>query len=1296
MTILRRLVAATASCTLALLAAGPATAADGVDLRGYGLVTPTFTPGKAVFHCADPAHADILLGKLLADLFWDAGDDHTTHALAVGAASVTVHAWAPYGELAVARIGNDVVAVGGADDAALGAALKQGGELLRPGAVFAPAAAYPRYLDTYDLRAFKAYTHAMGSAKGLGLDSHWPFIKKFGLGGIAFQDLMVTLQCPAPGVVDYVLADYEMHTAEREGGMASIGIGCGGDLPLWIWNRMPDAIMQPSPTTLMAAWHGPGEDGSHYESWWIPQERREAGSLRFMREAMQRYRNSPALAAWHLYTGAPGGECSFHDRAGEFWDYSPTGLAAWRTWLRDDRHYDLAALGQRWYGDQAHFTNWNQVTIPDANGFFGALDADSLRLVDGWRWASAHDKDTAPAADDAAWIPFAMPPSQSQAMLPWGDSFYRVEFDAAAWAARPASWLVVSALDRSDHPTVVWLNGEQLGSEATPDCHPLAFAVAGKLKPGRNELVIRVPRRDEDQNSEGRILGPVFLTASEPKPYPFLGAQADARLVDLRDFQTAGSLNAHRRMFDTALALDPDHPLILSGDASKLLDQMAFLGATYGASLQHTGREAWYHPWFAGVGLLDGFYGTGEESGTPSTPYLSREMAWMMFDADGNHNLFWDIEDFEQEEQKTGWFTAHKREIQCFGKYLRELPKVALLRLSRGDRLGSRELWNWDLGTGELQRAHLDNAYATETELFSGAVDACPVLIDCGNDIMDDDVIAALQRYIEHGGTYVALHQTGRHTSLRADAQPLARLTGLATAAHARGALTIAKDAPLLAAFAGRGFTGDGVALAPAPAGTTVVAGPPAVAVATWADGSMAVAERTLGKGRIIQLGSHFWRDGAVESAVLAQLYADLGVARSADANDPDVWVRKATTKNGLQDWLVAVNQTDHDHRADLRLAVAEKPTAVWDLETRAVVTDATWADGWLTIPGVDFPAYSSHLYAVKRAGLVDGLGVWWAEKARYWRLPAAATSPGVQAVTRRMAKPADTSTDAIPFDHWRFHADRDGGMAAKPDWLQPGFDDAAWQALDSGAWNLADPKLADWHGTGLYRAAFTVPAGWKGRRIILHLFDWDLPIVHDKGDFLVNGTKVCSYEAHHWSQAYCYDVTDLLKEGTNELAVRVQGGQDLAGITGTVWLEPELAADKTIDLAGAWQDVAVDLHTTTDVTLPGAPNGRCLRRDVTLPADWTGRAVFLHLECPRQWLGTVAVNGHLIGINIYLHPFAPRVEINLTPYLVPGANRIELWPYRTTPSFWGPNDTAVDMPIDAIRLASPAGRAAD
>lgn len=124
-------------------------------------------------------------------------------------------------------------------------------------------------------------------------------------------------------------------------------------------------------------------------------------------------------------------------------------------------------------------------------------------------------------------------------------------------------------------------------------------------------------------------------------------------------------------------------------------------------------------------------------------------------------------------------------------------------------------------------------------------------------------------------------------------------------------------------------------------------------------------------------------------------------------------------------------------------------------------------------------------------------------------------------------------------------------------------------------------------HSRMWYRRMFSVPAEWQGQRVQLNFgaVDWEA-IVY------VNGTKAGAHRGGY--DAFSFDISDLLRDGDNELVVGVSdptdvGGQPIgkqrlapegifytavSGIWQTVWLEPTPAAyivslRRTPDVAG-------------------------------------------------------------------------------------------------------------------------------
>ncbi|MEJ0095208.1 MAG: hypothetical protein WDN46_17935 [Methylocella sp.] len=576
------------------LVAGPRVhAAETVELRGYGKVSAELTANRGVFTCESAEKADVLLGKLLADLFWDKSLNDVQSSVVVGPNSLTVHSLAGQGAAVIARAGNAVVALG-APDAKEAGALAASETLLGAADVASrPAKPYPIFLDFYDNRALKAFVHPMSSLGGQGLDSRWPFLKIFG-GGTAFLDPSAHFYSPAPGVVQWSPIDYEVRRAEQEGGMVVPGPSGGGEAPFWEYSGYPEHMMKASDTTLLGAWGGVGMSGAHYESWGTPMDARLNLDLGFLRRAMERYRGSPAVGGWYVFAGAPGLEFGFHDRPTQSWDQSADGNISWRNWLRDVQHYSLESIGRAWYGDPGKFTRWEDITVPDANQFFGQLGPDSFRIMEGWRWRAARaDEDNAPAIAAPGWIPVEMPPSQTQDLLPSSEaSFFSVTFDASAWEARPSSlqqdvWLVFGGDGVGDDATRVSLNGVPLALPEDDDSRdgPFAVRVTGALKTGPNELVVRLKKSRETSN--GRLAGPVFLTVHEPKRVPYLGRGLNARYRDFRQWQASAMYDYHRNMLRLVRQRDPDRPLILSGASHQLFDYATALAADYGMAVAY-------------------------------------------------------------------------------------------------------------------------------------------------------------------------------------------------------------------------------------------------------------------------------------------------------------------------------------------------------------------------------------------------------------------------------------------------------------------------------------------------------------------------------------------------------------------------------------------------------------------------------------------------------------------------------------------------------------------------------------
>ncbi len=1304
-------VLAALACGCAKTAAPPENGPAAVALRGYGRTSAEFGEGRALFHCQDAAHADILLGKLKADLLWDVKDTCLTSDLDVAGKSIPSIDCRPYGVMVLGAAGDEVFAWGAADTNALQTLLAAEPLLKRNGLRFTPAKPYPVYLDFYDLKAFKSYVHAATSAHGEGLASHWEFVRKMGLGGLACQDLGLIGSNPMSGVIDFSRMDYEVMEAERQGGLFVVCPLVGGEMPLWMYNKSPCNAAKFSPSLLFQGWSH-GSVGATYECDGGSGELPNA-TLRLM---MNRYLKSPSLGGWHLYRGQPIGDNVSLILSGCAWDHSPVAQASLRRWLKETKGYGLSALGTRWFGDPKRFRFWDDVRVPDVAAIVGGgYDPDRFLLPDSWKWrkSSAQEEGQPPAETGVPWVTVQRPPSQQMAFLPSGSAYFKISFTAGEWlkahAGRPLKLgCTVNLYDNSK--LRFWLNGH--GFESPPaksaGVVPLVAEIpAGALNAaGDNELIIQTPAG----RSDGRVCGPVFLSDQPRQLYPYRDRTLNARYGDALEFQRHSIFARQEEMFREARRLDPERPMIISGEFWEDIGSYTSLAVKYGLGMQYTARDGFYNPWNPSLGNIVGFYATSEPSGTMGTPDIfNKTLSLMLYDGDSGFDLFWDVEDYIKLDRRFEMLTKKCRLIQLFGKSLREPPQLLILRSSRTISNGSQEPWNWDIGRGAIQSAHYDYGYVSEREVINGTASAYPVIFDAGSEILDEETVAALGRYVEAGGTFIALHNTGRSAPLEVNAWPISKLTGFkVTAWGKQGALCFSNELPVLKGWEGRQFRdeghgvdrtngvarGTGIALSPAASGTR--------ALALWEDGSVAVGLRQLGKGRVIVLGSSFWRDGKDVKGqwvpdgtrvFFDSLLAELGVSKEADASSDKIWVRKTTAKNGLQDWLIAINvneKPDAGVTADLCFKVDRTPECVVDLLSGQAVEFKTRPGGWVDLPSVKFGKYDTRVFAVKRADTIaEAIPFWWAEKLKYWA--KSSDGPGDAAPL-----PDDPlkAPEAIPFDTWSFRTDPDGAIAQAGAWAKTGFDALAWKTISSGSWKLIDPALKDYNGSGLYRREFTIPSAWKGHVITLNLLDH---AACEKGVFSVNGVKVFEFRDRTFDRERApflnFDISGLLNsEGTNTLSVKVEGGQELSGICGAVWIAPERVLAPSVDLNGGWSCVIKDFVTAKEVSIPGKMFGRYLRREVDLPADWAGRQVFLHVETRANWCGCVVVNGSPKSQAADLIPFGTRVEINLTPFIKPGQrNVVELWPRHTIPTNWRalgynwPDET--DMEVQAVSI---------
>ncbi len=1225
-------------------------AAETVDLRGYGTVTANFKPGEATFACASAEKADWLYAKLIRDL---ANMDARVRPVTNGAVTLSGNRPAIVG-----RRGNAVVVRDGTD---------------RTGLAFPEPRPYPVFLDNYDLRSHKYYAHPMSSFRSYGVETHWPFAKKHNITGFVFHGLSLeTLE--APGVVDYSSIDYEMEAARRAGGAVGLSLGVGSAWPLWLYNEGPEHTAKMQTATTVEEWT-PGTPTATFAGYGRGFDPKKSPVRAFQKEVMARYKDHPNLAYWQLYCGAPIGDQFGPAFDGFLWDASDAAKAAFRDWAKTK--WTLAELGARWHGDATHFKTWDDVVYPQLMDLVGG-DYDTGRLcLSGlaWEWLQTPKGayGTYPADAGAKWVKFHFPPSQRLQFLQVGSAYFRLKNLPGDWlAGKTGQTLYLKAVcsGYDDGILQAWVNGKLFKSEplytASTKMTHLVLPPNTLKGDGTDEIVFQTP--DGKSRGGGRIHGPISLSLSPAENFPYRDKRVNARYVDARAFEYAALKRRNEDMFRFARHIDPDRPLAISGAEWGLFAELLPFFGEQGVSIQTTSIDAFYWPQIVDWGMLYGYYGVAEPSGNLREGNYANVYGQQLYNGMSASAMFMEIEMYMDLEKKTGLVSKWASLLRLFGHYLVEQPKFAqMCSIETHAYSTASPQFDWNLLRGELQCAHYDGLLVTDMELKNGKVtaDTIPVVMDM-SDIMTEETVAAIRAYVAAGGTFIATPRSGRHTIFERNVHPLAALSGVRVEDEKRGGkLTFSKTQTLFPEWAGQTIDGDGDAkdwkMRPCSDGAKIsVLAKDVEVVAAWGDGTPAITVRNLGRGRIVTLATGFYRNARDvrgkwfplrANTELAQMMRQLGLKRTVNATQHKVWVRKAISKTGTEDFVIAANMSEtepHDVVTDIEIPLAYTPQQVIDGATGRDVA-FTFTNGVCRLPGLAFSRYDTKIFAIPRPeGAAEALKVWWREKTKYWR-----RGPRIVEV-----EPEPTPATAVSIDTWQFRVDGE----------------KTWREAKAGTWKIQFEDLKNYRGGATYRREFTLPADWKGRRVTLNFEIMNA--IHDQADFFVNGVRVASVdrtrqhrEIHGLST---YEISAHLRfDKPNVLDVRMTGGSTLiAGISGNVFFAVERDFAEEIQLAGDWELVKANYVDTGKATVPGTFTGRCIRRTFTAPKSWAGKRIFARIDSPEISISALVLNDRGKGKLQNYGQFGNRTEINVTEFVKPGeTNTIELWPRRTIPT---------------------------
>lgn len=232
-------------------------------------------------------------------------------------------------------------------------------------------------------------------------------------------------------------------------------------------------------------------------------------------------------------------------------------------------------------------------------------------------------------------------------------------------------------------------------------------------------------------------------------------------------------------------------------------------------------------------------------------------------------------------------------------------------------------------------------------------------------------------------------------------------------------------------------------------------------------------------------------------------------------------------------------------------------------------------------------------------------------------------------------------------------------------DFSDPDYDDSDWHRIDVPSHWQTHPEFADFDGTLLYRADFTVPAIQPGQRRWLRFNG-----ICYAGDIFLDGAYVGQTEGYFTHHRF--EVTDLLaRSGSTVLAVEVRapatgGGDEQRDITGWFTNGPGLAP--SWNPAGIWQPVSI---------VDTGPVAIRHFRVVCTNADSTRAQILLRAVLLASESGSVDLTTEVAG-----------VTFSETHSVAAGENQVEWTIDISDPDLWWPTGHG-DQPLFDVTVTA-------
>lgn len=1141
-----------------------------------------------------------------------------------------------------------------------------------------PEVEVPMWLDRWDRFGFRFYYRPWEVPPGQKLADYdvkqeFAFAAQMDRAGFLFWASPLIADT-AEGLTSDSWWDWAQAESRRR--KLPVSIQLGYTPQTWLANRFRRETKQKMPQFCGDRYGmAKDSDGGQGAASWCATDMK-AVEMAAMQTTVRRYAGQDNVTSWL----EPHSELE-HNPTYMMLEYGPVADRSYRDYLRQ-RYGNLATLATRWHGRSEALASWDQVRVPELAAFAG-WGPQALDLRGEWRLQAAAAPPPEwlqPGFDDREWPSFVTPGHDRTMLLPHNRKLaavYRREFTLPLdWLAGKSNvWLYLWDLNmKTGAKVTVVLNGQTVGEDIVQHNSPHwgAYDVSDCLKEGPNKLALTVP--------EGFIAYRVYLSPVAPAQYPHLGAGLNAQWVDLCDWTEASRVRAVERSTQAIRQVDPNRGIMFA--APDAYDEgIKTLCERYGGDFHNTGYMSGF--WADKLPMLMRSSGLpfSLEPGGPAKTLDEFKTHLGLYAVEGLQEIdyFIHIGDILWPEDIRRHFEENQGILRLTGKYHSPQAEVALLLTSRNERLTgwpwrndpntnlANGYWPWNVGNYIIPEFERDAV--TTRDLASGAADRYKVLIDTNTSIMDEDTLAALERYVRAGGIFITYVQTGRHGSVAADTWPIARLTGYKTISFDRcrpdGSVTAWRK--LLPVRGQRVFPEEVWRQAPEANGLSLLRdAPDSEDLLRWEDGSVAVGLRPLGRGFIVAVGAKFAHDRiwSGRPAWTRRMFLDLldycrvarvpasfaGVDNSPFAasqpgeNPPQekharpLMFRHYLSNNGLYDLWAFWNSTKNPCGIDFTFAPAIHATTAIEAKTGQVLPIAD-------LRRLDFAPLETKVFLTPRDSLAAAPGDWFALQRSWWRapepIPAEALPPFVPKLACDLSdawalKPLAPDEDAAPL-------------------LGHSLDTAAWETRPLGVWSLPDhPDVKH----GVYRRQFTVPASWQGGKVYFWFRSFFHTTFIDQGCIFLDGKPLGKPRADGIEGD---SLGGLLVPGsTHTLAVEISGRGSLVGCRGSCWLSWSPAPARSLDLAGTWAGSLDVLHYDRPLTLPGTWDAYTAKRTITVPADLAGKELAVHVETEGKRPIGVLVNGK--WLRRHHHYFGHRLDLVVTPWLKLGQdNEIEI-----------------------------------